>query len=268
MRARSLWRGGKWAAPMILAAAMTGLGATYAGWSDTLHVAGELTTGAFDMAADPSGEYQVSLVTPEGRAFAELPGVEARTEEDGKSVELSFSAGLPARYLRDGYYLRLSVPIENGGGTFTNIRRYEPDFSKERSRIPLRVEEICLLADGAVYFAADGAGGLGAALSDFDRPLELAVYPSFEGEPDSMRGNLYLGLTEESLQQLAAFPEELRLSAEDLDLALRGRPVQLLKAEDPETTGVLVRYRCEVSLDMDQSHEPDLIARGGEGESQ
>ncbi|WP_312280543.1 hypothetical protein [Oscillibacter sp.] len=245
MRTRGLRHSGKLLALMLLATSLTGVGATYAGGSNTLNIHGKLTTAVFDMAAKASGEYRVSLVEPDGKTSVELGGVEAWTEEDGKSVEILFSEGIPADYLREGYALCLSVPLENGKGSFMNIRRYEPDFSNEWGQITLQAEEICLRLDGAVYLAEDGGSGLGNLLAAYNVPLKMAVYPSFEGEPDAMRGSLYLTLTEESLDVLAALPEKVEIPA--------------------ETNGVLVRYRCEVPLVMDQSYEPDLIARAGEG---
>lgn len=267
MRTHSLRRSSKLFVLMLLAASMTGVGATYAGWSDTLNIHGKLTTAVFDMSAKASGEYRVSLVEPGGRTAVELINVEARTEEDGKSVELLFSEGIPADYLREGYALCLSVPLENGKGSFMNIRRYEPDFSNERGQVTLQVEEICLRLNGTVYLAEDGGAGLGNLLQAYDAPLRLAIYPGFEGEPDAMRGSLYLTLTEESLGVLAALPEEVEIPAEMLELAPQGSPVRAVGEETAETNGVLVRYRCEVPLVMDQSYEPDLIARAGEGET-
>ena len=267
MRTRGLRRSGKLFALMLLAVSMTGVGATYAGWSDTLNIHGKLTTAVFDMAAKASGEYRVSLVEPGGRTSVDLSGVEARTEKDGKSVELLFSEGIPADYMREGYALCLSVPLENGKGSFMNIRRYKPDFSNEWGQVTLQTEEICLRLNGAVYLAEDGGSGLGNLLAAYDKPLRMAVCPSFEGEPESMWGSLYLTLTEESLGILAALPAELELSAEALELAPQGSPVRAVGEETAETNGILVRYRCEVPLVMDQSYEPDLIARAGEGEA-
>ncbi len=264
MRTHSLRRSGKLFTLMLLAASMTGVGVTYAGWSDTLTIQTKLTTAVFDMAAKASGEYRVSLVEPGGRTSVELISVEARTEEDGKSVELLFPEGIPANYLRKGYALCLSVPLENGKGSFMNIRRYEPDFTNEWGQVTLQAEEVCLRLDGKIYLAEDGGFGLGSLLEAYDTPLKLAVYPSFEGEPDAMRGSLYLTLTEESLGALAGLPEEVEIPAEALELAPQGSPVRAVGEESSETNGVLVRYRCEVPLVMDQSYEPDLIARVGE----
>ncbi len=265
MRTHSLRSSRKWFVLMLLAVSMTGVGATYASWSDTLNVHTKLTTAVFDMAAKASGEYRVTLVKPDGSTSVELNGVEARTEEDGKSVELLFSEGIPANYLQEGYALCLSVPLENGKGSFMNIRRYEPDFSEAWGQVTLQAEEVCLQLSGTVYLAEDGGAGLGNLLKAYEVPLKLDIYPGFEGEPDAMRGSLYLKLTEESLGDLAELPEEVEIPAETLESAQPGSLVQAVGEETAETNGILVKYRCEVPLVMDQSYEPDLIARVGEG---
>lgn len=263
MQTHGLRRGGKWIALMLLAVAMTALGATYAGWTDALHIRGRLTTASFDMAASPEGEYRVGLVRPDGRLEKSVT-VEARTGADGKSVELSFPGGLPAAELGEGYFLCLSVPIENGGGSFMNIRRYEPDFSRERGRVTLYPQEALAQLEGTAYLAENRGDALSGALAAFLRPLELTVHPAFEGAPEAMRGTLYLALTEDSRAQLAALPRELELPAEVLEFASQETPVGLFGLEETTADGVAVRYRCEVPLAMDQSDDPEQIAWAGE----
>ena len=92
MNGQRRMRLGRWAALCGIAVGMSLSGITYASWSDTLQVSGDLSTGRFHMVlADTPQAYTLSLLDQAGTRLETLPGVQVTRSPERTSI----SSGVP-----------------------------------------------------------------------------------------------------------------------------------------------------------------------------
>lgn len=263
MRKRTLPVPGKLVLAAVMVASLGMVGVSYAAWTDTLNVTWNATTGLFNMIFAPDehdSNYSASITDAAGRSADDLDGVTVQLADEGKSAELTFEQGLPLARLREGDLLKISYPLENGNGTFMNIKRYDPDFTKPWKTITMEPEVQSLVLNGQEY-SVDESSAEAYAI-----PLQFEVFQSFSGEPDALAGNLYLRLTDESLERIQQLPQTLEFSAEALEAAkIETAAVNPAIAAAEGQNGILVAYTCSIPIGLDQNQADDGIIRAGEG---
>lgn len=214
------------------------MGGTYAVWTDSVTVAGNLTTGVFDMLFQDQ-EPTVHLVDDRD-CVIEIPGNGMRYElMDGKKgVRIFLEGSLPAELL-EGNYIRIQFSMDkNHNGTFADPGLKEVDFQSPELQVSMNAAVVSLVADGNVYECTD-------LPEEYEEPLVFNVFKRIWREGEELNGSLYLGLTEESsslVAQLTGSPPSMEVNLEDP----RGET-------DQGDWGILTEYQCEIPFYLDQS---------------
>ncbi len=222
---------------ILIAAGIATVGISYAKWTDNLQVTGRVTTGALDMVfqEDSPERYTVGIFDVKSSALKTFNNCKINIAGEGKSAEISFEGFLPLEELIAGKYLKFSYPIKSGKGTLNLLKQEEADFSEPCRTVIFKPLSHFAVLDGQKYAMDD-------LTADYALPLEFNVYRALECSKDKeYLGSVYLELTPESLELIAALPRILQIPASELPDG----------EENPEG-GVAVLYEAAIPIALDQ----------------
>ena len=239
---------------LVMFAGLVAIGVTYAAWTERLNLTGSVTTGRMNIVYSEKESCSVSILDMDGMVAEEAHGIDARVQDDGKTVEITVSDALAAeKILEDSEYLiRLVCPLEAGeDNTVNRVRLSEVDFEQEAAEEAVfEPEHIVFLAeaDGEEYELP------GDAFNGFGQPLTFDVFREIREQDEIWFGVIYLRLRDESRADIDGFStdmffEEWELPTEALDVL-----------EDEEEYGLIhgqiaVTYRCTLPVYIEQEHE-------------
>lgn len=257
MRKRTRPVSGKCILAASMAVGLCVVGVSYAAWSDKLQVTGNMTTGVFNMAFSQDVQtYTTDIVDSSGNPVKSLAGLEVRLSDQGKAVELAFTGGLPLSDLLKGRLLKVTFPLENEDGTFTNIKEYDLDLTAPWKTIEMEPQAESLVLDGQEYTVDESTAA-------YAIPLQFEVFQSFSREADLLTGSLYFRLTDQSRSRIQNLPSVLEVPAAALEKSQVGAADAEIAAAGQD--GVLVKYTCTVPVGLDQNDAADGIVPAGEG---
>lgn len=221
----------------MMAVSLGFMGGTYAVWTDSVTVAGNLTTGVFDMLFQDQ-EPTVHLVDDSG-CIIEIPDISMRYDlVDGKKrVRIFLEGSLPAELLEENY-IRIQFSMEKDqNSTFADPGNREADFQSPEFQVSMKAKSVSVVADGNLYERA-------YLPEEYEEPLVFNVFREILREEEQLNGSLYLGLTEESrslVAQLTESPPSVEVNLEE--------PGRKTGQGD---WGILAEYECEIPFYLDQ----------------
>lgn len=216
------------------------IGTSYATWTKEHSVNAKLSTDKFDFMFGEKG-YTADLVDQSGSSKDVLDFSVNIIDKRGMA-ELAFTSGIPKELLDDGNYIRISYPVQSvRTGDKMALLEYDVDFAKK--------EDLVFHASGS-YIAHEGSVYEYANLpADFTKDLTFHVYRSMKKMNGSYVGSMYLELSDESKDAIAAFPTELVLDSNVSDLVAVG----LTSKQD----GVLIDYSAQISFYLEQFNKKE-----------
>lgn len=226
----------------VLAAGLSGMGVTYAKWSDRLTVRGDFGTGIMDVVYSEEMPCMISLTDGDGAELGEKQEAKTRILENGKTMEITAPFPLNAEEFSENpdWMVKLEYPIKAGdGGTVNQAELSEADFGQEpEEELVLKPVRTALMAseDTEEYPLPENKA------VNLDEELVFHVFRETREEGGTVLAVLYLKMSEESRELLSEFPTEVELEEEESELL-------------PTQARLVVTYECSVPVYVEQGHE-------------
>lgn len=238
------------------------MGSCYAMWTDSLQVRTKMVTALFDLVFSEGKSCQTALTDAAGEVQEEAEA-EWQIGEDGKTAEISFPNGIPAAFLSNEHYLKISYTMEpSGEHGLWGAAETEAELECPAEIIEMEPEQVTLLWNGTGYGAEE-------LCEEFAVPLECYVSGETERDGEYLQGAVYLWLTDRSVQRLEQLPEVLEVTEEELAglcetdhewevPEISGGKEQIVSSD----SGIVVLYSCRVPLYFDQAQSEEYEEEG------
>lgn len=226
----------------VLAVCLSGMGATYAKWSDRLTMRGDFRTGIMDVVYSEEMPCMIGLTDGDGAELGEKQEAETQILDNGKTMDITAPFPLSAEEFSENpdCMIKLEYPIKAGdGGTVNRAELSEADFGQEpEEELVLKPVRIALMAqeDTEEYPLPENE------VPNLDEELVFHVFRETREEGGMVLAVLYLKMSEESRELLSDFPTELELEEEESELL-------------PTQARLVVTYECSVQVWVEQGHE-------------
>lgn len=230
---------------------LSGIGLTYAGWSDQLYIESRLTSGSFSAVFEDTGDYRVYIAGPNGEQVsgsADGGQITFQIASHRRSVEITAPDRLLLSELGGQQrFLAVQYPIGlEEESTVRSLRELQPDLNLSAQ------ETLKLETYEAVFRLKDKEYSLPADLAGLETELAFDLYRQVEQVDGQALATVFLKLTPDSLEFLQ--------EANTLQCGVEELPVELTEAITPTGDGssgqiqgeLHVTYRFSVPLYLEQ----------------
>lgn len=248
MRKKSIFAVTRLMSALILGVGLCLLGTTYATWTTGLNIRSNLRTGVFNIIfPDSCEENYYACLTDENDNLIEDLEVVLSVSKDGKQLNLTFCSGLPLEQLEQGDFIKIVYPLKEAeNNTISEIELVEPALFDEGEKVQMKAISGILMVDGTPY-------GMEKMLKPFMIPLKFYTYAGIMRQKGTLKGYLYLKLTEESMMDLEYMPEVIELDAEDMVGESDDKKVNHRELTNITDNGVVIAYSGEIPVYLNQS---------------
>lgn len=224
----------------IIAFGLIIMGGTYSSWSDLASIDYKMASGNMNIILpfQDNTDYRVELV--DQTKILDKIAAEFKISENGKNADVMFKQGLPIQELMEGKMIRICFPMKAAANsTITVVRPKKLDFGRTDGSLVMNVAKGIVVEADKYYEIRNN--------NIYMQPLSFDMYSEINMQEDeSMTGNLYLKLSQESREYVSNLATKVKIDGNDV-----------VEIEKPDfdiqiSNGIMIEYLVNISLETFQ----------------
>ncbi len=223
---------------LLFMVSMTAMGSTYSTWNSNMNIDTFLSSGSMEVLFNgPVDEkYSADIVKSNGDVIKSIDA-DFVLDDKRKILNIMFNQGIPKNDLLDGNLIRIKFTVDKSEKSSVNrFKERKLELNKKMDTVELKAQKVILIMEGKSYYAD---------LNDFMIPLKFDFYNEFNGQ-NNQNGNIYLSLTQESIDEINKLPSDLKIDRNKLNEYVG------LRNQNREKNGAIVIYSCEIPYHLEQ----------------